>query len=240
MSFESLTPERLFSAPPLTGSAPVDLKFTPDGSGLTYLRAAADDRERMDLWRINLADDTHALYVDGRALTGADVGEMTAEERAERERRRRFHHGITEYDWHPDERQLLLPADGRAVLLEPGGEPRWLCPQGTRQSGFALDPAGTLLSYVREGDLYVWDVEAGTEHRLTEDATDTRSNGLPDFLAAEEMHRHAGHWWSLDGRYLAALIRPHTARLGPVVEHEYFVTVAKRAWHGQSGSFCIS
>ncbi len=200
MSAERLTPKRLFSAPPLTGSTPQDLKFTPDGSGLTYLRAADDDRERMDLWRIDLADLSHHLWVDGRTLaTDADVASLTAAERAERERRRRFHHGVTEYDWHPDGSRLLLPADGRALLLTPGGDGTWLCPTGTRQSGFTLDPQGQRLSYVRGGDLYVWDVLEGTEKRLTEDASDTLSNGLPDFLAAEEMHRFAGHWWSSDG-----------------------------------------
>ena len=36
MRSDCLTPERLFSAPPLTGSAPQNLKFTPDGNALTY------------------------------------------------------------------------------------------------------------------------------------------------------------------------------------------------------------
>ncbi len=203
MKPERLTPSRLFSAPPLTGSAPQNLKFTPDGRALTYLRAGADDRERMDLWRIDLETNTHTLWVNGAELgAGEDIAALTAEERAERERRRRFHHGVTDYDWHPDGRRLLLPVEGRALLLEPGGDPSWLCPPETRQSGFTLDASGRQLSYVRAGDLYVWDIEGMCETRLTSDASPTLTNGLPDFLAAEEMHRFTGHWWSNDGRYL--------------------------------------
>jgi dipeptidyl-peptidase-4 len=59
------------------------------------------------------------------------------------------------------------------------------------------------LSYVRDGDLYAMDLAGNHEIRLTDDASPTLKNGLPDFLAAEEMHRFQGHWWSTGDNYLA-------------------------------------
>ena len=208
MKQQRLTPERLFSDPPLTGSAPADLKFTPDGQALTYSAPATDDRERRDLWRLDIATGKRSLWLDARTLSGAgtDVSELTAEERAERERRRQFSHGVTSYAWHPDGRRLLIPTDGRAALVsvyEPEQPMQMLAPPETRQSGFQLSPEGNFASYVRSGDLYIWSVAEAHETRLTNEADKLVTNGLPDFLAAEEMHRFQGHWWSPTERYIA-------------------------------------
>jgi len=204
---ERLTPERLFSAPPLTRGAPADLKFAPDGQYLTYRRAADDDRERMDLWQIDLASGEHSLLLDARhlAATSTDVTELTAEERAERERRRQFSHGINAYRWHPDGERLVIPMDGQVFLVRVDTDRpdvTAVCPPGTRQSGVQVSPNGRFVSYVRDGDLYITEVAQQREQRLTQDASDVVKNGLPDFLAAEEMHRFEGHWWTTDERQL--------------------------------------
>ncbi len=59
------------------------------------------------------------------------------------------------------------------------------------------------MSYVRDGDLYALRVADGAERRLTEDGGGTVTNGLPEFIAEEEMHRFDGHWWSPDERFVA-------------------------------------
>jgi dipeptidyl-peptidase 4 len=205
---ELLTPKRLFSDPALTGNAPMDLKFSPDGTFLTYRRAAADNRERMDLWKVDIASAKHSEWINPTELgaQGADVTALTEAERAERERRRQFTFGITQYLWHPDGHHLLLPMDGQALLLDSRKRhlsPRLLTPTDTRQSGIQISPKGTWISYVRAGNVYLCQVEGGREQQLTNDASATLTNGLPDFLAAEEMHRFEGHWWSPDEQWLA-------------------------------------
>ena len=184
----------------------MDFKFSPDGKLLTYLRTGEDDRQRMDLWRVDLHDGLHRQWLDARALEDghSKTTDLTAAERAERERRRQFSHGITAATWHADGERLLIPIDGRAVLVDPDRteEAQWIGTLGTRQSGFQLSPQGRYVSYVRDGDLYIWDLAAAIERRLTHDGVETISNGLPDFLAAEEMHRFEGHWWSADERHL--------------------------------------
>ena len=40
-----------------------------------------------------------------------------------------------------------------------------------------LSPDGSKLAFVREGDLYVWDLEEGVERRLTSDGSETLLNG---------------------------------------------------------------
>ena len=162
----------------------------------------------MDLWRINPASGEHSLWIDARTLSEqtSDITELTAQERADRERRRQFSFGITQYSWHPDGEHLLIPNDGQALLVDVSStdsKVTQLCPPGTRQSGFTLSPGGHFLSYVRDGDLYAMDLNEQVERRITHDASETLQNGVPDFLAAEEMHRFQGHWWSPCEEYIA-------------------------------------
>ncbi len=61
-------------------------------------------------------------------------------------------------------------------------------------------PAGTHVACVRGGDLYVLDIAADSERRLTSGATETLTRGLAEFVAQEEMGRMHGYWWSPDSK----------------------------------------
>ena len=66
-----------------------------------------------------------------------------------------------------------------------------------------LSPDGSRVSYVVGGDLHVTRTDDGTPASLTDDAEPGVSNGLADYIAAEELDRFAGAWWSADSRSLA-------------------------------------
>ena len=64
-----------------------------------------------------------------------------------------------------------------------------------------IDPTGTKVGYVHDGALRVIDLESG------QDAGDrprrrASPSACPEFVAAEEMDRSRGYWWSPDGRQL--------------------------------------
>ena len=194
-----LTPERLFGREPLA-RAPSQLKLSADGRYGSFLLPADDDRERLELWLVDIESGEAR-----RLLAGAEAAAPeTPTERAERERRRQFAHGIVAYQWHPSRHEILFPAEGGARLVDVAtGNVRSLTPPGTRQTGARFSAKGNFVSYVRGGDLYVLSLAEGQERRLTTDGGGTVSNGLADFIAQEEMHRFDGHWWSPDERLLA-------------------------------------
>lgn len=197
-----LTVERLFSDPPLLRGLPQNPRIAPDGRHLAYLRVADDDRERLDLWRVELDSGEHQCWLRGDAIDAS--GEATAEERAERERRRQFAAGITRFEFSPDGCHLLLPLHGAAWLFDPDNSRlRCLTPADTRQTDMRFSPDGASLTYVRDGDLYRTDIATGRELRLTSDGGAPVSNGIADFVAQEEMHRFEGYWWSPDSTWLA-------------------------------------
>lgn len=216
-----LTPERLFGRKPLPGTAsPTQLKMSADGRYGSFLLAAEDDRERLELWLVDIASAKARRLHAG--ITPRD-GEETREERDGRERRRQFSTGITAYEWHPRKNEILFPANGGAWLLPivethgagaltgpaEAGEAQLVTPPGTRQSGIRYSAWGGYVSYVRDGDLYCQNLagavyaEAHEERRLTRDGGGSVSNGLADFIAQEEMRRFEGHWWSPGDRCIA-------------------------------------
>lgn len=197
-----LTPERIFSDPPLFGGMPASPQFTPDGSAVAYLRAAADARERMDLWRYDISTGRTGVWIAGDRLLGQ--GSESQAEQAERERRRQFSHGITRFAFSADGRRLLLPVDGAAWVLDlERDELACVTPVDTRQTEIQFDPSGQRLSYVRDGDLYLLDIASRSEQRLTHDGGDPWLNGIAEFIAQEEMHRFDGHWWAACGDFIA-------------------------------------
>ena len=196
-----LSPSRLFAGAPLTGRLPTQVRVAPGGGFVTFLQPAADDRERLDLWCYDLSAGTLVELVNANRFAG---GTPTEAERAERERRRQFAGGITAHTWHPAGDAILLTVAGQALLHDPdGGSCTPVTPSRARQTGITLSNTGRFVSYVRAGDLYVHDLRTGRERRVTRDGGDTVANGLPEFIAQEEMHRFEGHWWSPDDRCLA-------------------------------------
>ncbi len=73
--------------------------------------------------------------------------------------------------------------------------------------GFATDatisPAGGYVAYVRDQNLYVYDIAASKEKALTKDGGGAIKNGMAEFVAQEEMDRSTGYWWAPDDRHIA-------------------------------------
>lgn len=205
---QRITPERLAGDPSLLGTVPVDITIAPGGDFALFRGPDVSARERFNLYQINLSSQVQSLWLDSNRLspTSGDVTALSAEERAQRERRRDFSHGISSYAWRPEHNEVLAIVDGQAYLVagEDQQQIRSVCPDNTRQLGFTWSTRGRYLSYVRARDLYfitIPDIGKTTgkvETRVTDDASEILQSGLPDFLAAEEMHRFTGHWWSVD------------------------------------------
>ncbi len=196
-----LTVERLFSSPSLNGSVPTQVRFSPDGRFVTYLANPPEDRERLDLYAYEIASGVSARLID--ASRTQSTGEMTAAERAERERRRQFSGGLSNYRWLPDGRRICGTIDGTVYLFDrESGTLGAITTEGLRQTDLTVSPGGRYLSYVRAGDLYLYDIGLAREERLTQDASECVTNGLAEFVAQEEMHRFEGHWWSPDDAHV--------------------------------------
>lgn len=199
---QTLTLERIFANPPLSGPVPRLLKLSPDGKWLTSLRNRPDEKERYDLWAVDTASGAARMLVDSKQLgTGATLSEA---EKMQRERARIADQtGIVAYDWAPDGKSLLVPLDGDLYLAPLDGPVRRLTATPTSELDGTVSPRGGFVSFVREQNLVVLDLASNRERALTDDGAGTLSWGVAEFVAQEEMHRSRGHWWSPDDRRIA-------------------------------------
>jgi len=204
---ESLSIERIFASPNLSGPTLTRAKIAPNGSRVTFLKGRENDREQLDLWEYHIADREQRLLVDSTQLV-PEEGELSTEEKARRERQRIAGlKGIVSYNWSPDGQALLFPLGGDLYHLRLGESQK--VARLTQTEAFETDPKvspqGKFVAFIREQNIYVVDIDSGEERQLTRDGSGQIKNGMAEFVAQEEMDRDTGYWWSPDDRKIAFL-----------------------------------
>ncbi|MCZ8324278.1 MAG: DPP IV N-terminal domain-containing protein [Sphingomonadaceae bacterium] len=199
---QSLTIERVFASPSLSGSVPRGVKLSPDGRWLTLLRNRPDDRERFDLWGFDRSTGQWTMLVDSLKLgSGRELSEA---EKMQRERLRIGDlKGIVTYEWAADSKAILVPLDGDLYLARLDGAVQRLSDTPEDELNPALSPKGGYVSFVRGRRLWTGTV-GGTASAVTpEEASETVSWGEAEFVAQEEMARITGYWWAPDDSRIA-------------------------------------
>lgn len=201
-SAEQLTLDRIYGDPALAGASVKNLRVSPDGERVTFLRGRADNQYQQDLWEYNMKTKRTQRLVDSKRLVPNE--ELSLEEKARRERARTAGlSGILNYFWSPDGKQLLVPIAGDLFLVDADR------PDAPRKvaSGNVTDPKispkGRYVSFVRDQNLVVIDLQTGAERQLTTDGKGTIHNGVAEFVAQEEMGQRTGYYWAPDDSAIA-------------------------------------
>ncbi len=201
---EKLTLEAITGSASLSGPSLNNAKISPDGKRVSFLRGKDEVANQLDLWEYNIASGKTQLLVDSKNLiSGEEV--LSDEEKARRERQRiAGFSGIVDYQWGSDGNTLLFPLGGELYLYDLALA---TAKKITSGEGFATDPKispkGNYVSFIRERNLWVIDLENTKEIQITDDASDVIANGVAEFVADEEMDRHTGYWWAPDDSAIA-------------------------------------
>jgi dipeptidyl-peptidase 4 len=160
-----------------------------------------DAPRSFDLWLAPTADRAPPrLLADARRLGGDDAVSET--ERARRERARVFEAGLTEFQWTPDSRRLLVPFGGDVFRLElESGHATCLGLSGATDARLA--PTGDRLAFVRDGRVWWASLDGGEPVPVSPAGERAVSYGVAEFVAAEELARDTGWWWRPDGEAVA-------------------------------------
>ena len=172
---------------------------------MLFVRSASGTDRVGRLWRWTPDGGEVELVDPARLLAGADE-ELSPEERARRERAREAAGGITGYSVDAGSSRVAFALSGRLFLTEVGdaGRTRELAVDGSVIDP-RIDPTGRRIAFVAGGRLHVVDAENGSSHAVSPaEPADTVTWGLADFVAAEELDRSRGFWWSPDGTRLLA------------------------------------
>ncbi|MFH8764873.1 prolyl oligopeptidase family serine peptidase [Streptomyces althioticus] len=179
-----------------TLGAPRSFSVAPDGSRVVFLRSGSGTDRANALWVLDTDGGGERVAADPRALLGGASEQLSAEERARRERSREGGAGIVGYATDAAVELAAFALSGRLYTAElRAGTARELPTPGP-----VIDPRpspdGRHVAYVARGALRVVSAEGADDRALTTPEAEDVTYGLAEFVAAEEMSRSRGFWWS--------------------------------------------
>jgi dipeptidyl-peptidase 4 len=179
---------------------PVSPKLTPDGQTAVYLRGGPRDPV-LRLYDYSLPDGPERELLSPAQLLGSSQEQLSAEEKARRERARVTLKGFTRFELSRDGNRVLVALSGQLYLLD-RVDCRVTALPGENWIDARFSPDGMAVAAVSGGELHVIELASGTCRALTSGANASLSHGTAEFVAQEEMNRHEGYWWSPDSQSL--------------------------------------
>ncbi|MGW0460061.1 prolyl oligopeptidase family serine peptidase [Streptomyces tendae] len=189
-------PKRHARTQRFTLGAPRSFTVAPDGSRVAFLRSGTGADRANSLWVLDVEEGGERIAADPRALLGGTEERLSPEERARRERSREGGAGIVGYATDSAVELASFALSGRLFAAELRvGTARELPTPGP-----VIDPRpspdGRHVAYVAQGALRVVGAEGDGDRALAEADGEGVTYGLAEFVAAEEMARSRGFWWS--------------------------------------------
>ena len=182
----------------LTLGEPRNIVVSPDGKRVLFLRSPAGNDTVNSLWLCHTERNTETCIADIRALlSGTNSENESAQERARRERAREGAAGIVSFSCDSDVHNAVFAVSGRLFMcdMHHANEIVVNNPAPGTMYDARISPDGKHIAYVRGSALYACDIQ-GNEKCLTPETAPDVTWGVAEFVAAEEMNRQRGYWWS--------------------------------------------
>ncbi len=193
----------IHSDPALSGPVLLQAKISPNGEMVTVLQGRDDDFFQQDLWGYNLKTGEGKRLVSSTDLLG--VPEILSEEEKNRRERARIKaSGIVEYSWDLKGEKLLFPLGGDVYIYDIASKSsKRITNTSSYETDAKISPSGKYVSYVRDNDLFITELQSGRETRLSYGANDYIRNATASFVVQEELDRFTGYWVSPDEKTIA-------------------------------------
>ncbi|WP_097931556.1 MULTISPECIES: S9 family peptidase [unclassified Streptomyces] len=179
-----------------TLGAPRAFTVSPDETRVIFLRSMSGTDRTTRLWVLDPATGQERVAADPEVLLGGSAEKLSAQERARRERTREGSSGIVSYAVDAAAELAAFALSGKVYVAElRAGTARALPVPGP-----VIDPRpspdGRHVAYVAKGGLRVVGAGGEGDRALAEPENSHVTYGLAEFIAAEELHRYRGFWWS--------------------------------------------
>ena len=185
---------------------PRDIKVSADGGRVVFLRSQGPEDPLNCLWVLDVDTGEERLVFDPRQAVGgrdqlADEPDLPAAERARRERVREMGEGVVSYDADPGLTAAVFALGGS--LLRVDLDTGLATALRARPGAFdpRLSPDGRRVAYGSGSGLRVIDGD-GHDRWVIDEPVGAVTWGRAELVAAEEMGRTRGFWWSPDSTRL--------------------------------------
>lgn len=200
---KTLTVERIYSQPSLSGQLTRGLTWAPDGKEIGYFETKGKGKEaKTELWVMDAATGERRLLVASDKLESILPAELSRATQATGLGRR----PPSQYQWSPGGGALLF--QGPTALAWFDLQTQTARPLVTGKSGIAdpkISPDGKFVSFVREHNVWLVNVADGRERALTQGGTEELRKGELDWVYPEELDCKTAYWWAPDSSAIAYL-----------------------------------
>ena len=174
--------------------------MSDDGERVVFLRSGGPTDGSNSLWVLDRGSASRCVFDSSRR----DESELTDAEKSRRERMREQAGGVVSYATRPDCSQAVFVSGGELLVIDLATGAH--IEMATDGSAFdpRFEPGHDRVCYVSGSHLRLTDGERDRPVPGTEDPNPDVSWGSAEFVAAEEMGRGRGFWWSPNGRTVAA------------------------------------
>jgi dipeptidyl-peptidase-4 len=185
-----------------TVGAPRSFAIASKNNLISFLQSSSGSDPVNKLWTLDphshnlqMLADPESLLLDG----GNHV--LSKEEQSRRERVREVGSGIVSYSSSNESPNIAFTSAGS--LFTANLETNVISNLETPCNAFdpQVSPSGDLVAYVGDGNLRYID-SLGNDRLIVGGDNPDKSYGVADFIAAEEMGRRRGYWWSPEGNRL--------------------------------------
>jgi dipeptidyl-peptidase-4 len=200
---KALTVERIYGQPGLGGKLTRGLAWSPDGKTISFFEStAAGHREPMELWAMDAITGKKRVLVPAGKLESVlpeKTGPATQATGLGR-------HAPAQYEWAPDGSAILFVGPDSLAWFDLKTETARPLVNGKEAiADPKISPDGKFVSFVRDHNLYLVDVQSGKERSVTTGGTEQLRKGELDWVYPEELELTTAYWWAPDSSAIAYL-----------------------------------
>lgn len=182
-----------------TLGVPHSFRISPDGRRILFLRTATGSDPCQRLWLRDIATRDELVLADPHSLVGADDDASTGFDRDRKERARIAATGIIDYATDHAVHIAAFSLAGELFVSHLATKEVVGIPQPRPVSDPRPSPDGTKIAYVSDGGVFISSLQlTASATNVIQTDCDHVAHGVAEHIAAEEMGRHRGYWWSPD------------------------------------------